>query len=135
MTSYFLTPAVARDGETASQRIHRQLTAGAYAWRKNTPYVRELRPGDRIAFYAGGNVGVVAEAEVTSRAVDTPGPLPFTWRFGVRPGRPIAVPVRIDADLRARLDAFRGKHPKSWPSFVHVTQKITEHDFRLLTDS
>lgn len=91
--------------------------------------------GDRIVFYSCGNVGVVAEAEVTSRAVHTQGEFP--WRFEVTPGRSVVPPVRIDADLRVRLEAFRGKYPKStgWGWLVHMTQEVSEHDFRLLTDS
>lgn len=136
MVRYFLTPAAARGRETASEVIRRQLKAGAYSWRRNTPYVQELRPGDRIAFYATRNVGVVAWAEVTSRAVDTGGGEPFPMRFGVTPGAPVLPAVRIDADLRARLDKLRGGDDSpGWPGLVRRTQEVSEHDFRLLTDS
>ena len=133
MVRYFLTPAAARDPETASEVIDRQLKAGSYSWGENTPYVRDLQPGDRVAFYASGTSRVVAEAEVTSRAVHTQGSFP--WRFGVTPGRSVVPSVRIDADLRARLDAFRGKDAQStrWSWFVQVTREVSAHDFRLLT--
>lgn len=135
MVRYFLTPAAARHPETASQVIYGQLKRGTYSWRRNTPHVRDLRPGDRIAFYATGRVGVVATAEVTSRAVDSGGEEPFPMRFGVRLWRPVIPPVRIDADLRARLDKLRGEESPGWPGLVRRTQKISAHDFRLLTDS
>lgn len=134
MVRYFLTPAGPRHPETAIQVIHGQLKAGTYSWGRNTAHVRDLRPGDRIAFYATGNVGVVATAEVTSRAVDTGGGEPFPMLFGVRLWRPVG-PVRIDADLRARLDKLRGEESPGWPGLVRSTRKISAHDFRLLTDS
>src|ERR1019366_9545434 len=43
-------------------------------------------------------------------------------------------PVVVDATVRQKLDAFRGRDPdKSWAWFVQATRKITEHDFRVLT--
>lgn len=40
----------------------------------------------------------------------------------------------IDAELRAKLDAFKGKDPNesNWAWFVQSTKKISEHDFKLL---
>jgi len=43
-------------------------------------------------------------------------------------------PVIIDAELRQKLDAFRGKDPnKSWAWFVQATRKINKNDYGILT--
>ncbi len=134
MTRYFLTPARNRDRESATQAISRQLNEGSYSWGERTPWVTTLKPGDRISFYAAMR-GVVADAEVTSSAEHTRGAFP--WRFGVKNSRLLNPPIAIDRALRSELDAFRGKDPAStrWSWFVQVTREISEHDFRLLTDS
>lgn len=134
MPRYFLTPAADRDSETATQAIHRQLSANRYSWGERTPFVRDLRPGDHICFYAA-KVGVVADAAVASRAEHAHGAFP--WHFAVTDPHFISPPVLIDADLRARLDAFNDKDPTStrWSWFVQVTREVSENDFKLLTDA
>lgn len=135
MARYFLTPASDRPPESATDAIRRQLTSGWYSWGQRTPHVHDLMPGDRIAFYAVAT-GVVAEAEVTSRAEHSGRAAePFPWRFRVRNEHFVDPPVRIDEELRRELDWFIGKetsgHALSW--LVWSTREISEHDFRLLT--
>lgn len=137
MPKYFLTPASGRPPESATEVIRRQLESGWYSWGENTPGVHDLEPGDRIAFYATENVGVVAEAEVASRAEHSGrSGEKFPWHFRVRNARFISPPVEIDEDLRRQLDWFKGKDTsaRAWPEFVRVTRPdVSERDFKLLT--
>jgi hypothetical protein len=42
--------------------------------------------------------------------------------------------VAIDADLRAKLDAFAERDPSQpWSWFVQGTKIVTEHDYAVLT--
>ncbi len=135
---YFLTPAADRGAETAAEAVRRKLSDGWYSWGEKTPGVRSLRPGDRICFYATGNVGIVAEAEVTSeaehsgRADDS---FPMRFRVNTEKNRFIDPPIAIDADLRSQLEWFAGRDPfaPEWRDFVRNTRTISEHDFKLLT--
>jgi hypothetical protein len=119
------------------EAVKRQLRAGWYSWGEHTPGIKLLKSGDRICFYAV-TIGVVAEAEVASTA-ERSGRAgePFPWRFRVQEPRLIYPPNAIDEDLRAKLEAFRGRDTSSraWPWFVRVTRTVTAHDFRLLTAS
>jgi hypothetical protein len=58
----------------------------------------------------------------------------FPWAFGVKDVRYFFdKPVVIDAALRSRLDAFRGRDPnKAWAWLVQGTKVVTAHDFRVL---
>ena len=43
-------------------------------------------------------------------------------------------PVVIDRDLRARMEAFRGRDPEQpWSWLVKGTQRVNEHDFGVIT--
>jgi hypothetical protein len=63
---YWLTSVKAEEGETAEQCVQRLVHAGIYAFGDNTPGRKQLKPGDRICFYATGK-GIVADAKVVSR--------------------------------------------------------------------
>lgn len=133
---YFLTPANDRGPVSAMEWVRRDLAAGQYCWGEKTPYVRSLQPGDRICFYATGNVGVVAKAEAASdpkhsgRAGDS-----FPMCFRVSNAEPVDPPIAIDADLRSKLEWFEGRDAfgAGWAEFVRATHPVSEHDFKLLT--
>jgi hypothetical protein len=139
---YVMTP-VADSGEHTSEQIIRTLLGNnTYFFGERTPRRREIKPGDRMCFYQV-QVGVVAEAEVASRAerqhVGEVDGLPqgenFPWMFSLRnPRFFFEQPVVIDAGLRTRLEAFREHDPsRAWAWFVQATRTVTEHDFNLLT--
>jgi hypothetical protein len=137
-TQYLLTPLKAGDGLTVREVLERLLGNGWYVFGDHTPGRKTLKPGDQIAFYESG-VGVVAQAEVASvperRTVPhVRYPEKFPWAFGVRAVRfYFDAPIALDADMRARLDAFRGRSPdQSWAWFVQQTHRVNEHDFALL---
>jgi hypothetical protein len=138
-----MTPVSDDADGTARETIQRLVAAGWYVFGDRTPGRNKLKPGDRLCFYESG-VGVIAEAEVASRpAQQPPGDAPnlvrnldkYPWSFRVKEPRFFfTAPVVIDADLRAKLDAFRGRDPNSsWSWLVQGTRVVNEHDFALLT--
>jgi hypothetical protein len=135
---FLLTPLKPGDGMTVREILEGLLGNGWYVFGDKTPGRKALKPGDRIAFYESG-VGVVAEAEVASLPERKEIPFArssaeFPWAFRVRDVRFFFDdPVVIDGDLRARLEAFRGRDPaQSWSWLVQGTHKVNEHDFGVL---
>ena len=110
-----------------------------YAFSEKAPSRKQIKPGDRICFYATTK-GVVAHAKVATSSEKKPHPSVrhsemYPWVFRTDAAKLyLNEPVVIDSDLRSRLDAFKDKDPsKSWAWFVQTTHKITKHDFDLLT--
>jgi hypothetical protein len=136
---YLMTAVSDDEAASAQDTIRRLLDNGWYVFGDRTPGRKDLKPGDHICFYEAG-VGVVAEAEVDSQAEKKTVPFVrhperFPWAFKVKNVRYFfEQPVVIDAPLRAKLDKFHGRDPeRSWAWFVQATQKVTKHDFDLLT--
>lgn len=136
---FFITPVKDEKEFTAVETIQELLGQGAYVFGESTPGRKAIKPDDRICFYHTG-VGVVASARVAGpigpRAV--PGvkhPDKFPLAFDVDEVRYFFdEPVVIDAALRAKMDAFRGKDPsKGWAWLVQSTGFLTAHDYALLT--
>ncbi len=138
--TYWITPVKSDDEQTADQIVQRLVgDNGIYAWGNNTPGRKILKPGDMICFYASAK-GVVGHARVKTRpqlkkhsAVRNPDSFP--WVFEVKDVKLYPDnPVLIDAEMRARLDAFKDHDlSKSWGWFVQSTHTKTKHDFDLLT--
>jgi hypothetical protein len=138
--SYWLTPVKSNKEQTAGEVIetlvgHEKL----YAFGERTPGRKHLKPGDGICFYESAK-GVVAQATVAT----TPEKRPHTkvrnrelypWTFKLESTKLyLNDPIVLDADLRSKLDAFKGRdEATSWAWFVQATRKVTEHDFELLT--
>jgi len=137
--TYWLTPVKANDIQTAEQVIESLVgKKGIYAFGERTPGRKHLKPGDGICFYATGN-GVIAHAKVVSSPEKKPDPAVrdserYPWVFKLADTKTyLENPIVIDAALRAKLDAFRGKDPNtSWAWFVQATRKISSHDFDML---
>jgi hypothetical protein len=136
---YWLTPVKSDAERTADERIKNLIgDEGIYAFGDKTPGRRHIKTGDRICFYSAGK-GVVAHAQVASRPKRKKNPLrseQSQWVFQVTDVHLyLEKPVIIDAALRSRLDAFKDSDKnKSWAWFVHATRKITEDDFKVLTE-
>ena len=139
--AHWLTPVRSEKEESAEECIERLVgKEGIYAFGERTPGRKHLKPGDRLAFYAVGN-GVVASAKVStapthklhSKVRDSER---YPWVFRVEEVQlHLDRPVIIDAELRARLDAFAGRDlDKGWAWFVQATRKISQRDFELLTE-
>ena len=140
--SFWLTPVRPYPDDPAVECIRRLVANDrVYAFGDRTPGRKRLKAGDWICFYATdkGAKGVMAHARVASqpKREEHPGvrdPEAYPWLFRLDSERVYAdSPVPIDAEMRARLDAFRGRDPDaSWAWFVQGTKKISRHDFELL---
>jgi hypothetical protein len=139
-TAYWLTPVRSDEEQTAEQVVESLVgKAKIYAFGERTPGRKHLKPGDWICFYATGK-GVVAHARVASppekkedhrvRHAET-----YPWVFNVENAKLyLQSPVPIDAGLRGRLEAFKGRvSNKSWAWFVQATRRISKQDFEVLT--
>ncbi len=140
LVAYWLTP-VKSDENSSAEDVVRALVGKAhvYAFGEKTPGRKRLKPGDWICFYATG-VGVVGHARVATAAErrahpDVRHPDQYPWVFGVD-GEVLYPdsPVVVDPEIRAQLDAFRGKDAtNAWSWFVQATHELSEHDFLALT--
>jgi hypothetical protein len=140
---HWLTSVSDKPDMTAESFIRTLLDSGWYLFGEHTGGRKDIKPEDKICFYLKGH-GVVAEATVLSRA-ESPVPDPlrkhsygkYGWAFRV--GMPryfFRNAIKIDPEMRGKLDAFGGRdlsNAKSWVWFVQGTHKITENDFTLLT--
>jgi hypothetical protein len=115
---YLLTPVSDREDATGEQTIRRLLENGWYVFGDSTPGRKDLKPGDKLCFY-WSKVGVVATAEVSGaperkKIPHVSEPEKYPWAFRVKKAQYFFDrPVVIDSDLRARLEAFKGRDPSS----------------------
>ena len=138
--SYWLTPVKSDEEETAEETISTLVgEEHIYAFSERTPGRRHIKPGDWICFYSTRK-GVVAHAQVASiprkelhskvRHAEK-----YPWVFDLDSEELyLNEPVIIDASLRTNLDAFKDKDinkNRAW--YVQANNKITEHDFDILT--
>lgn len=138
---HIMTPVADRADVDGERVVRRLLDNGWYVFRDRTPGRKSLKSGDQLCFYWSG-VGVVAAAEVASVPERKPNPYTdeanqYPWQFRIRHKRYFFDrPVIIDAPLRARLDAFKGKDPNNpWSWFVLAARILTSHDFEILTQA
>jgi hypothetical protein len=139
---FFIFPVGPEGGSSAEEVLKGMLSLSIWGVRRTSPNRGRISAGDRCCFYVP-KVGVVAHATITGpadrelAAEDRPPELAATAREFVRfpldSVEWLGVPVPVDAELRASLDAFRGKDPtKPWAWLVQSTNRVSEHDFRLL---
>ena len=138
-SQYLMTPVSDDKDSTAEETIRALLDHGEYVFGDRTPGRKKLKPGDQLAFYESGK-GVVACAEVASspelrKVAHVRHAEKYPWAFKVRNVRYFFDrPVAIDSEIRAKLEAFRGRElQRSWSWFVQGTRKLTQHDFEVLT--
>jgi hypothetical protein len=137
-TLYVMTPVSDDTDVSAGKTIRSLLDQKVYVFGDRTPGRKNIKAGDRVCFYQS-QVGVVAEATVINnperkKVKFAKDPERFPWAFGVKDVRYFFdKPVVIDAALRGRLDAFRGRDPnKAWAWLVQGTKLLTAHDFEVL---
>ncbi|WP_100904902.1 EVE domain-containing protein [Methanobacterium subterraneum] len=139
--NYWITPVRDEEEENASETIQKLVgKLQFYAFGERTPGRKLIKQGDKICFYETGN-GIVAHATVNSSPKketrqEIRNPESYPWIFSLKdPKLYLDNPIIIDKSLRSQLDAFKGKDlNKLWAWFVQSTKKITEHDYKLLTD-
>lgn len=85
-------------------------------------------------------MGVVAHAQIASYPEEGPHPgvrdsERYPWVFNLKnPKLYLDNLTVINAELRAKLDAFEDKDPGArWAWFVQATRSISRHDFMVLT--
>jgi len=139
--TYWMLPAAARQDVTALESVQRWLTRGMWGMWESTPGRKAIRAGDWLAIHAG-STGVVAYGRVTAtpdvQLADEELPEPQekpTYRVPLSDIAWVTPPVVIDLELRAKLDAFKGRDPamKAWGWVVQTTRRVSEADFRRLT--
>jgi hypothetical protein len=138
--SYWLTPVRSDDEATAEDTIVTLVgKQHIYAFGERTPGRKHIKPGDWICFYATGK-GVVAHARVASVPRKELNPHVrhsdrYPWVFDLDTEVVyLHDPVIIDPTARANLDGFTGKDAnKNWAWYVQATNRISEHDFSILT--
>lgn len=136
---YLLTPVSDDDDSSAEETIRALLSHGDYVFGDRTPGRKQLKPGDRLAFYESGK-GVVAEAEVASvpelrKVTYVRHAEKYPWAFKVTNVRYFFDrPIPIDNEIRGKLEAFEGRdRQRSWSWFVQGTRLLSERDFDALT--
>ncbi len=138
--NYWLTPVRSEPGATAEHVIQTLVKQEQiYAYGERTPGRKQIKPGDWLCFHASGK-GVIAHAKIMSRPekkthpkVIHPDKYPWIFRVGEAKLYPDD-PVVIDADVRAKLEAFQNRDlNKSWGWFVQATRRISASDFDTLT--
>jgi hypothetical protein len=138
--AFWLTPVKDHETETAIECVKNLVGKHSmYAFGERTPGRTHMKQGDWICFYAAGD-GVIAHAKLTSAPEKKPDnrvvhPQDYPYTVRIQEAKLYAdEPVFVDASVRQRLDAFKGRDPdRPWAWFVQATRKITEHDFRALT--
>lgn len=137
---YWMTPVKNEKDEKAEVTIRKLVSEnGIYAFGEHTPGRKRIRVGDVICFYVVGK-GVAAYATVSALPEKRNHPAvknaeKYCWVFGVCDSVLfLERPRAIDASLRQKLDAFKGKDPIHWWQWlVQSTTKLTKHDFECLT--
>jgi len=139
--NYWLTPVKSDELATAEEIVYSLVgEEKIYAFGDRTPGRKHLKPGDWMCFYATGK-GVIAHAKIMSlperkKHPKIHDPEKYPWIFRVGKGKfYLDDPVIIDAELRGRLEVFKGRDPnKPWAWFVQATRKLSSHDFTILTN-
>ena len=140
--NYWMVPASSRPGLSAEQCLKAWLGKGMWGFGESTPGRKSMREGDWIAFYAVIR-GVVAFAQIAGEAnllVQ-----PSEWPEPIPPNKPaykipllnitwLKAPTKVDAEARAKLDAFQGRDPNgNWSWLVQTTRRLSQDDFKRLT--
>lgn len=109
---------------------------------ESTPSRTAIEPGDFVAFYATGN-GVVAYARVAAKAAtllaneewpEPQAPTKQVYKLPLIDVIWLAKPLAVTHQVRATLEAFKGKNPDSnWAWLVQTTRRLTSGDFKRLT--
>jgi hypothetical protein len=142
MPRYWVTPVNRDEYDDAVGRVRALVgERRLYVLGNRTHGRRHVRAGDWLCFYVSGT-GVIAHAQVEADPQVSPDPNitrrgRFPWVVRLMPALfYFESPVAVDANLRTRLDAFRGRDEKRfWGWFVMSTREVSESDFRLLTDA
>jgi hypothetical protein len=138
--SYWLIP-VGNVGALSASQVVKSLIVDEklFAFGEQIRAGKRIKPGDRISFYEKGK-GIVAHARVATKPERQSNPKllsmgNYPWVFRLEnPQHYSDSPMVINVELRAKLDAFKGRDlAQRWSWFVQNARKITRHDFESLT--
>lgn len=139
---YWIVPAGKGNGYSAREHLEHWLRCGFWGFGPSTAGRKSMKVGDRLCFYAAGD-GVVAFAELAGAVSslvaqdEWPGPNPYesgVYKLPLGTVTWLAHPVELTPELRATMDAFRGKAPGAiWSWLVQTTHRLSEADFSRLT--
>ena len=138
---HYLLSAVNQDEIPSDEVVRLRLEQGFWGLERTARFLADFRPGDRCCFYAAG-VGVVGMATVVSPPQPEIHPTARAFgrydasrfRLDLSETKLIRPPIRLTPELRASLDAFRGRNPNGvWGWFVQTTSRISARDFGRLT--
>jgi hypothetical protein len=140
--AYWLFPCGrGNDGAQPEAQLRRWLDAGFWGFGTSTPGRTHLKPGDYVCFHLN-KLGVAATARIAGPADTLVSEGEYPERVAMRnpvykiPLKDIvwrAAPRPLTGQLRAKLDAFRGKNLSANPGwFVQTTRALSAHDFQLL---
>ena len=138
---FYVFPVGPDAGYPGIDHLKAWLAAGFWGVRVSTPHRQRLKQGDRCCFYAT-KLGIVAHGEMAGQASvkvssgEWPGPGPHRDNVYKVPLKEIvwlSAPKEITPELRAQLDAFKGKDPsRPWAWFIQTTNRLSDHDFKEL---
>jgi hypothetical protein len=135
--SYWIIPTNAAYDE-GTEKFFRKIVSemNVFAFR-SARVSKSLKPGDRLCFYASPK-GIIADARAASFITNDPMLIsslyPYVFQID-NVSLYIEKPVRIDSSTRRVLDAFSDKDPnRQWAWFVQTAHRMSEHDFRILTN-
>jgi hypothetical protein len=136
-TSYWIIPTDAGYDEMTMKSFLRLLENKIFGFQSLSMGRAKLTIDDRICFYSA-RMGIVADARVSSKPIldrSIIGPF-YPYIFGLEDVSVyVENPKKLDSSLRRRLDAFSGKDPEAlWSWFIRIAHKVTEHDFKILTN-
>ncbi|WP_414469457.1 DUF262 domain-containing protein [Methanobacterium sp. ACI-7] len=141
-TCYFITPLSDRksaDGEIlkASEIIQDLIeNQELYVFTDKIYKKTSIKEGDNICFYEAGK-GIVSHAKVSSDPEWIAENGDYPWEFELKDINVyLNNPNPITSEIKNKLDEFKNKSEKyNVGLFVRTTQKITKHDFDILTQN
>jgi hypothetical protein len=141
---YWIIPAGKQGAVSAAEHLTAWLSKGFWGFGESTPGRKSIKPGDWACFYAAKSQEVLAYGQISGHLNDLvglaewPGPLPPTQPIYKVPLKDVVwlqTPVKLTPEIRASLDAFKGKEPAAgWSWLVQTTHRISRADYHRLTN-
>ena len=143
--THWLVPSGRQGGHSAEEHLQSWLGKGFWGFGAGTRARAAMKLGDQVLFYAAKGHTIVATARIAG-PLDTfvgddewPGPGPFDptiYKVPLTELTWLHEPIVLDDQMRATLDAFKGKDlSRGWSWFVQGSHRVTADDFTRLTSS
>lgn len=132
---FYLKPVQDEEEKDAEEVIKDLLNQGVWRIGKRTAYRDDIKPGNKICFYAA-KTGIVATAKAASETKNKSHPdiKKHRKQINLKDIKIFDEPIELTEELRKKLSHFQGKAASgSWGWFVSTTRKLTEKDYKLLT--